>query len=458
MDYVGNSKNVQCKLIKCFANCIYNAEILKNNNKLLQELHNGLLICNEDESFKGAKLFFCLGLGNTYLLLNDEQKANEYYNLALSMPIVKQSIVYACIKIAKADDLVAKHNYAAAKSIYEDVLKNIDVKYFDSDVTLLKMFFEGLAKANYKLGLYQLAADNLFRLDSLSQKIDEVARHNYFLDLQTKYETKSKENTIHNLELSKKNYATVAIVVISILLVFVILLVFIYYQNRRLTQLNNFKNKVHSIISHDLRSPIYGMLGLSKKANYLIRKKDFETLNEVSNKIDENVNKIINLLNNLLTWALVRNKKLQVENFSATESVLGVISFYQDILEAKHIVVKQNLPFDLCICSNKYVFELIVRNWVDNITKYAAATSINFSATTSSQNQVVITIANDGLIKEKDVNKIQQILLNKSKINIDNTTGLGLGLIAYFAKQEKIDIKYTYSNNESVFEIVIKGC
>ena len=106
--------------------------------------------------------------------------------------------------------------------------------------------------------------------------------------------------------------------------------------------------------------------------------------------------------------------------------------------------------------ANANVFDLLIRNWLDNILKYANASTIQIKA---SQNNTttIISIIDNGIIKADNKAQIQQQLTSKGDSILDETsTGLGLGLMVYFAKQEGWGLSLETAENRNEFIITIR--
>ena len=76
--------------------------------------------------------------------------------------------------------------------------------------------------------------------------------------------------------------------------------------NQQLEQLNRTKDRIFSIIGHDLRKPAIAFRGITQKVNYLLKKKDYETLERLGNEIEKDALSLNQLTDNLLSWALTQ--------------------------------------------------------------------------------------------------------------------------------------------------------
>jgi two-component system, sensor histidine kinase and response regulator len=72
-------------------------------------------------------------------------------------------------------------------------------------------------------------------------------------------------------------------------------------QTEKLTELNNLKNKMFSVIAHDLKSPIYAMSNLFQQMQY--KNIPAEEIKSALPEISKDLNFTIGLLDNLLHWA-----------------------------------------------------------------------------------------------------------------------------------------------------------
>src|SRR6056297_111048 len=71
----------------------------------------------------------------------------------------------------------------------------------------------------------------------------------------------------------------------------------------RLSELNATKDRIFSVIGHDLRSPFNSIIGFSQLLAEQVKEKDYEALDEYARIIQESSKKAMDLLTNLLEWS-----------------------------------------------------------------------------------------------------------------------------------------------------------
>jgi len=77
-------------------------------------------------------------------------------------------------------------------------------------------------------------------------------------------------------------------------------------QNEQLNHLNQTKDRIFTILGHDMRKPVLSFRGIAEKVNYLLQNEDYERLGRLGNQIEENALGLSKLTDNLLTWALTQ--------------------------------------------------------------------------------------------------------------------------------------------------------
>lgn len=137
-----------------------------------------------------------------------------------------------------------------------------------------------------------------------------------------------------------------------------------------LEETNTVKNKLFSIIAHDLRSPFNSLLSIFslKDMNLLT----FEDLKMLLNESRKSIDTIHNTLNNLLYWA-----KSQMDgtiifptNFNLLTLVNDLILVYQPLIERKSIIILIDADKDVFVYADENQIQLIMRNLIDNAIKF----------------------------------------------------------------------------------------
>lgn len=132
------------------------------------------------------------------------------------------------------------------------------------------------------------------------------------------------------------------------------------------------KEQFFSIISHDLRSPFNGLLGLSK-----ILAEEIETLarDEISlyaKTLNNSLKTQYQLLNDLLEWAKVqsRSAKLNFTNININELAKYEAHSISLLLHQKGILFESLIDDELCINADENMLKLVIRNLISNSIKF----------------------------------------------------------------------------------------
>lgn len=137
-----------------------------------------------------------------------------------------------------------------------------------------------------------------------------------------------------------------------------------------LEETNAVKNKLFSIIAHDLRSPFNSLLSIFslKDMNLLT----FEDLKMLLNESRKSIDTIHNTLNNLLYWA-----KNQMEgatafplNFNLKQLIDDLLLVYHPLTERKSIRMVLAADQHMEVFADENQVQLIMRNLIDNAIKF----------------------------------------------------------------------------------------
>lgn len=199
-----------------------------------------------------------------------------------------------------------------------------------------------------------------------------------------------------------------------------------------LREMNSTKDKFFSIISHDLKSPFYGLIGLSDILKKEALTLDRQNIAEFADLINSTIVQSYSLLENLLEWARTQKNEI-VFNPSALKLhklVNDIIELQGDNAKKKNINLINLIPEDQAIMADKNMLTTIIRNLVSNAIKFSSFDkSVEISCL---ENEPFVEIAvrdyGQGISKE-DQQKLFNLESNFSTNGTGNETGTGLGLI-----------------------------
>nr|WP_321411814.1 HAMP domain-containing sensor histidine kinase [uncultured Carboxylicivirga sp.] len=198
-----------------------------------------------------------------------------------------------------------------------------------------------------------------------------------------------------------------------------------------LTVANTTKDKLFSIIAHDLRQPFSVLIGLSK---VLIEDRKFlteEDLIEFHKQIHLASESTYKLLENLLHWSMTQTNSLVLNpsSYSINALIQEVVSEVFPSSEQKQIEIKIQLKSDELVFVDRDAFMAITRNILSNAIKFSEPKSEIHISTLIKNQKIELSIKDYGSGINKDtLDKISNSIIVESKPGTKNEKGTGLGL------------------------------
>ena len=202
--------------------------------------------------------------------------------------------------------------------------------------------------------------------------------------------------------------------------------------NEELKSLNASKDKFFSIIAHDLKSPLSGLLGFTE---ILVDEFDELKTEEVKEFIGHSHQAATNLnalLENLLEWSRIQTGNFPIEPLKVNvESIFDeMISLFDQLARNKQIRLEKKVDADLYVRSDKNMFKTIMRNLVSNGIKFTKENGSVCLTANANHNSVIISVSDTGIgLSQENINKLFRIDLNYTTLGTNKERGTGLGLI-----------------------------
>ena len=201
---------------------------------------------------------------------------------------------------------------------------------------------------------------------------------------------------------------------------------------KELEALVSHKESILAVLSHDLRSPLTGMIGL---ADYL--KSEFEDMERseaqhVINLLDESAKKELTMLDNLVEWARIKYAK---EAF--TPSKLKLQEYVQHAIDALHqtaalknISLNNEIESYTVVFADQNMLSSILQNLVSNAVKYSNAGGNITIRSRIHQNNIIVEVKDHGTgISEEEMAQIFSPQINSLSEARKENKGAGIGLL-----------------------------
>jgi PAS domain S-box-containing protein len=198
-----------------------------------------------------------------------------------------------------------------------------------------------------------------------------------------------------------------------------------------LQELNARKDKFFSIIAHDLRSPIAGLMGLTRMLSLKYLDMDMKEIGQTSKYINKVSNNFYNLVNNLLEWS-----KVQIGNYSFKPTVFNLKDLTEDIhlllnenFKEKQIHFHNELGNEVSIYADHYMVHSVLQNLFSNAIKYTKPGGQIYISSTQEKGMVKVKVLDTGIgmapIQMQQLFKIEK---QQSTKGTEGEPGTGLGL------------------------------
>lgn len=205
----------------------------------------------------------------------------------------------------------------------------------------------------------------------------------------------------------------------------------IQQQATELGQLNQFKDKTFSVLSHDLRSPLNGLAFAMELFEDGVM--TAEEIHELVPKVNRQLASLNMLIDNLLKWSKSHMQGAQgvkKEVVDIADVVEENIKMAEAFAGQKKIAVTADIGAGAYAMADAGQVDVVIRNLLNNALKFTANDGrINIKAIRE-ENQIVITIADTGVGMNKDqVDKLFKSVADKSSYGTAGEKGTGIGLL-----------------------------
>ena len=266
------------------------------------------------------------------------------------------------------------------------------------------------------------------------------------LETQNRYTMNKMESAIHVLESdrlqrervidSQKKLRNFLFLVMALTTIIATLVLYLYFVKRRSTQrlkdLNATKDKLFSIIGHDLKGPLNSFTAFS---SLLINHADSLTKEEIktlSIDLDKSLKNLLTLLENLLEWSRSQtgNIDFKREKFSLTSLLKENEELLKGMAQNKSINLINESKSDLEVNAHRHSINTVIRNLLSNAIKFTPQGGTIRLGVAQNNNQLVVSVTDTGVGMSSTVRqKLFMIGAKHSTLGTAKEKGTGLGLI-----------------------------
>lgn len=203
--------------------------------------------------------------------------------------------------------------------------------------------------------------------------------------------------------------------------------------NTRLQELNAEKDKVLSVIGHDLRSPLSTILGISQLLERKHDGLDSPKRQELIGGITKTSSKLYELLENLLDWARLQRGaiKYSPSKQNVKELAQYAAEMYRENFVKKQIVVDVDIESDIFVLADTNMVESVLRNLISNALKFTERNGVvSINASKIDDEWVEITVSDSGVGMDDDIlANLFKIECNIGREGTEEEPSSGFGLL-----------------------------
>jgi signal transduction histidine kinase len=203
-------------------------------------------------------------------------------------------------------------------------------------------------------------------------------------------------------------------------------------KNTELLSLNATKDKLFSIIAHDLKGPVSSIQGLSSLMMEDSNSSETSDADLYIRGINSAAENTYNLLDNLLVWARTQTGKIEFapEALNLKHIIKEVIDLYKSAAVAKNIAIEYPHTEGIEIHADKNMILTVLRNLLSNAIKFSNPKGVVKIMINSDKAFVFVTVSDHGVgIAENVLKKLFDPGNTFSTKGTLKEEGTGLGLV-----------------------------
>lgn len=415
-----------------------------------QKYFNMALAGAEGPAFIDVRLLTLNNLGLVYENLGQYDKALTYLDEAIKLAQDKNLPEnFARLSVSRAS-VVSHTNPAAALPTLLNALetvKQLGLKNLEADI------YDNLGETYYRLGKYKESVDAVSKLRRLEDSLINVEKTRELMNMQSAYELEKSQVKLARAEEQGRAEKLVRNIILSVtagLLVILVLLTIVFRKSRQLniklkkredelSKLNATKDRLFSVIGHDLKGPIAHIppvLQLLNDPGISAEERTYmmETLEAHSRASMETLDK-------LLFWGKTQvtgGARVNPSDFTVGDHLRHNVELARAAAEAKNIKIVNRVSDNIAIRADASHFDFIIRNLISNAIKFTnSGGTVTLECDVPAENPFVTFAVSDtgiGISDEKLAALFQPFSGSTRGTADERGTGIGLMLCKEFAE------------------------
>jgi PAS domain S-box-containing protein len=201
---------------------------------------------------------------------------------------------------------------------------------------------------------------------------------------------------------------------------------------QQLKTANDTKDKFFSIIAHDLKNPLQGLIFSSGLLVKNIDAFDKEKIRRKAVQFNKTSLELSELLENLLNWSRSQSGRIifQPELINLKDIITNTLDLFNESILLKELTIEFDPSGDLFIKADKNLIDTVIRNLISNAVNFTGINgkvSINVD---ENEENIVFSVKDTGIgLSKNDMDSLFNIDVSSKYIGTSSEKGTGLGLI-----------------------------
>lgn len=199
-----------------------------------------------------------------------------------------------------------------------------------------------------------------------------------------------------------------------------------------LKQANASKDKFFSIIAHDLRTPLIGLIGYAEILSEDIDELELSEIKEYSKNIVDISRQTIKLLSNLLEWSRLQTGKIQfnpsdVKIYSIVENIFQLL---KSNAQHKEIQLLNSTNVNHIAYADDNMIYFVLNNLISNAIKFTRTGGKIEVSSEQKGEEIIVSVKDNGVgIDEENLKNLFELDKSFTTPGTENEKGSGLGII-----------------------------
>lgn len=202
--------------------------------------------------------------------------------------------------------------------------------------------------------------------------------------------------------------------------------------NQQLRKSNEDKDRLFSIIAHDLKSPLSGLMTSTQLLSEDIKLFSEQDIAHLAVELHTSTRNVMALLEDLMQWARMEQGNLEFVRKSSDLSELANISLRsaQGVADQKSISITIDIPHNMMAMIDKPMINTVIRNLLFNAVKFTPRDGEVLVTARQEGDVIQVAVKDSGIgINKERLSNLFAISKDNRQLGTEGEKGTGLGLV-----------------------------